>query len=490
MIGVSNPKTTKYLTKTEAANEYVPKTDFDPSVIDGILNSINTLNNEVIDINTDITNINSDITTINSNVSTNTTNIQNNSNDISNLSSEVNTNTTNISTNTTDITNLKSRVSTCETNISTNTTNISTNTTDITNLKSRISTCETNISTNTTNISNNTTDITNLKSRVSTCETNISTNTTNISNNTTEINNIKNNLYDGLYRCVYGNSSSRAGIEYNYGLGKIIYWWSNGDGMYITAINNNDENFHLNDNIETIVLPGTINQLNSDGSVRSVITQLYYGIDEITDNKRKELRYLTTITVLPDVYSINFNLNAAPAVMNLNLFEGLQELTLHGYETTGVDTTKNINLIIPASVKKCKLEEIRFGDLIFNGCDRGNTDDQQPIKLKLQCDNVCVENNFKCLRRLTSSGDSYWIFTNNSLPAPKIVEISTESFDALFYNTTVNFGSGQGGHTTLILHENWNSGTPFNMSFYRVINMTTISASNMATRFPNAIIVG
>ena len=36
MIGVSNPKTTKYLTKTEAANEYVPKTDFYPSVIDGI----------------------------------------------------------------------------------------------------------------------------------------------------------------------------------------------------------------------------------------------------------------------------------------------------------------------------------------------------------------------------------------------------------------------------------------------------------------------
>jgi hypothetical protein len=79
--------------------------------------------------------------------------------------------------------------------------------------------------------------------------------------------------------------------------------------------------------------------------------------------------------------------------MNLNLFEGLQELILHGYETSGVDTIKNINLIIPASVKVCKLEEIIFGDLIFNGCDRVNSDDDQPIKLQLRCNNVCVENN-------------------------------------------------------------------------------------------------
>ena len=111
-------------------------------------------------------------------------------------------------------------------------------------------------------------------------------------------------------------------------------------------------------------------------------------------------------------------------------------------------------------------------------------------KLKLQCKNVCVDAKFKCLRRLTTSGDSYWTFTDNSLTAPKIVEISTESFTDLFYNTTVNFGSGQAGQTTVILHYNNNAGMPFNMGFYRVVNMSRIQSSGLNNNFPNAIIVG
>ena len=204
------------------------------------------------------------------------------------------------------------------------------------------------ISTNTTNIATNTTDITNLKSRVSTCETNISTNSTNISNNTTEINNIKNNLYDALYRSVYASGNNRAAIEYNYGLGKIIYWWSSGMSIYVSAINNTDESFHLSDDVQSLMLPGTIKQLKSDGTLNGIINKLYYAIDEVDGgSSRKELRYLTTITVLPDVYSINFNLNAAPRVMNLNLFEGLQELTLHGYESP-TDTDRKISIWLPS----------------------------------------------------------------------------------------------------------------------------------------------
>ena len=80
--------------------------------------------------------------------------------------------------------------------------------------------------------------------------------------------------------------------------------------------------------------------MKSDGTLNGIINKLYYAIDEVDGSSRKELRYLTTITVLPDVYSISFNLNAAPRVMNINLFEGLQELTLHGYETTGDDIRK------------------------------------------------------------------------------------------------------------------------------------------------------
>jgi hypothetical protein len=97
---------------------------------------------------------------------------------------------------------------------------------------------------------------------------------------------------------------------------------------------------------------------------------------------------------------------------------------------------------------------------------------------------------FKCLRVLTSSGDSYWRLTNNSLPAPEVVEISCETFSKLFYNTSVNFGSGQANQTTVILHYNNNTGMPFNMSFYRVVNMSRIQSSGLSTNFPNATIVG
>ena len=231
--------------------------------------------------------------------------------------------------------------------------------------------------------------------------------------------------------------------------------------------------------------------MNSDGTVLSVITQLYYAIDEVDGSSRKELRYLTTITVLPDVYSISFNLNATPRVMNLNLFEGLQELTLHGYESPTDTDRRNINLIVPASVKVCKLEEIIFGQLIFNGCDRtDNPEDQQPITLQLRCKNVFVDDKFKCLLRLTTSGDSYWTRSNNSIVAPIVVEVTERIFGCLFNNTTVDFGNGQGGHTTLIVHEDTSASMPWNMDFFRVINMTTLSATELAHNFPNAIIVG
>ena len=194
---------------------------------------------------------------------------------------------------------------------------------------------------------------------------------------------------------------------------------------------------------------------------------------------------------MPDVYSISFNLNSAPRLMNLNLFEGLQELTLHGYESPTDTDRRNINLIVPASVKKCKLEEIRFGQLIFNGCDRtGNPEDTQPIELQLRRNNIFVDDKFKCLRRLTTSGDSYWTHTNNSIVAPIIVEVTTRTFSMLFHNTTVDFGSGQGSHTTVILHEDASSSMPWNMSFFRVINMTIDTGSQLAQNFPNATIVG
>ena len=124
---------------------------------------------------------------------------------------------------------------------------------------------------------------------------------------------------------------------------------------HVTAINNANDNYQLSYDVQSLILPGTIKQLRSDGTVRAILNRIEYDIDEVDGgSSRKELRYLTTITVLPDVYKINFNLNAAPSVMNLNLFEGLQELELHGYVSPTDTDRRNINLIVPSSVKKCK----------------------------------------------------------------------------------------------------------------------------------------
>jgi hypothetical protein len=206
-------------------------------------------------------------------------------------------------------------------------------------------------------------------------------------------------------------------------------------------------------------------------------------------NTRKNLTNLKTITVLPDVYEINFNLNAAGSLMNFNLFEGLQIISLTGFQSTGSDTQHLINLTIPASVTYCYLNNMKFGELIFNGRDRGNTEDTQPVKLQLTCTNVWVEEKFKCLRRLTDYPYTCWKLTDNAIPAPSIVEISTETFGSLF-GSTVNFGADQMYRTTVILHMNWNSGMPGNMRFHRVINMTSLSSEVLTNTFPSAIIVG
>ena len=84
----------------------------------------------------------------------------------------------------------------------------------------------------------------------------------------------------------------------------------------------------------------------------------------------------------------------------------------------------------------------------------------------------------------------YWTHTNNSIVAPTVIEVTTTTFSMLFHNTTVDFGSGQGTHTTVIVHLDASATMPWNMNFFRVINMTVDTASQLANNFPNAIIVG
>ena len=376
MIGVSNPKSIKYITKAQAEKEFVPKKDFDTSIIDDILNSINTLNNEVVDINTDITTINSDITTINSNVSNNTTNIQNNSNDISNLSSEVNTNTTNITTNTTDISDLKTRMTTAEGNISTNTNNISTNTTDISNLKTRMTAAENNINTNTTNIS--------------TKESKTSHNT-DIQNLRNQINNLNlGSPFEGYYYSIYPGMNTRCMVEYNYNKGKMMYA-NDGSGNWKAALND-VYGTYMDMSIKDLILPGNVKQISSSGTITAYVSDITYVIDSTTERYREVMPNLTTITTEPNVYKISFELSAAPNLRYFNLLEGLQEIYLSGT----LSTMTLISLRIPASVHVCELRNIKFQDLIFeSGYD-------YPNGLKLTYYMCHVRNKLSCKRYLTS----------------------------------------------------------------------------------------
>ena len=248
----------------------------------------------------------------------------------------------------------------------------------------------------------------------------------------------------------------------------------------------NDHNYLAN-NITDVVLPGRIKKLNSDGTLDQIIVNICYTIDNETDPDRSSLLYLRSITTMADVYSLNCYLPSAPELRYFNLMEGLQILKLTGNGPVG-DYMKNINLIVPSSVKICQFEEIRFGQLIFNGCDRGNTADSQPIQLR--CDNVCVQDKLVCLRRLTDQNDSHWRYTNNSISATNIIETSTEALGSLFYNyTPVSFGNDQASNTTLILHCIWNTGVP-SMSVHRLINMTSIPNADLALHITASVIVG
>ena len=216
---------------------------------------------------------------------------------------------------------------------------ISAHNADITTLQSDISDCQRNISITRIDLSTVSSevgylsqDLTSLSSTVSTNTSNIATNTFNIATNTTEINNIKGlignipiNPYEGLYTSIY-DSVSRAALQYNYAIGSMIFWVSS--NIYTTVINNNDQNYQINDDVTSIILPGTIKQLNSDGTINQVIRKILYKIEAVNSDSRKVMNTLTTITTLPDVYSLDLDLTGAPNLKYYNLFEGLQELTL------------------------------------------------------------------------------------------------------------------------------------------------------------------
>ena len=86
--------------------------------------------------------------------------------------------------------------------------------------------------------------------------------------------------------------------------------------------------------------------------------------DLTNDSNRKTLPNLKIITVLPDVYAIDFDLTKISNLSSLNLFEGLQKIKL-------TNTSSIKNLTIPASVVECDIQNCTFAVLSFEDTMNG-----------------------------------------------------------------------------------------------------------------------
>ena len=191
--------------------------------------------------------------------------------------------------------------------------------------------------------------------------------------------------YEGLYSFTYSGTS--AILNYNYGLGNLIFWDDN-NGAYITAINNYDNQNHIqiNNNTNSLILQGIIKNTNN------TLIKIIYEISAPTNTSRLTLNNLKMLTVLPSVYKIDFTLNGAPNLENLNLFDGLQVLKLN-WPSGSVSNNRIRKLRVPRSVNECILTNIAFEDLIIES--------DYYISLKLQMDGVNISNTFECKCSLT-----------------------------------------------------------------------------------------
>ena len=254
------------------------------------------------------------------------------------------------------------------------------------------------------NINEHNSDITNLQSQINSKES-ISSHNSDISNLQSQINSIQINPYEGLYKPIY-ISGDFAIIEYNYNLGNMIYWLDDSaNNIYRTAINNYDSrnNIQISNNARSLTIPGIIKKINSNGSTNKIINKIRYTIDRVLSTS-KLLNNLTSLIIMPDVYGINFDCLGTPNLSSLNLFNGLQELSL--------SNAYNINYLkIPASVKECSISNCIFMDLSFEPSN---------IELKLTYTDNRINNKLKIMRKL-SSDSSINVSNSSSIDYPPSV---------------------------------------------------------------------
>ena len=206
-------------------------------------------------------------------------------------------------------------------------------------------------------------DIDELEQQVSNLQTEVdskessSDHAADISNLQNQINSIPINPYEGLYYFVYGTSLTNPVMIFNYNKGKMIFWENDDDNDgYITSVNNADTDYCIFSTTTNLILPGSIKIINSDGSVNSIVNRIRYDAENYS--WRKTLNNLKIITILPDVWKINFDLTMIPNLSSLNLFNGLEKISL--------SNAYNINYLkIPSSVNECSISNCIFMDLSF-----------------------------------------------------------------------------------------------------------------------------
>lgn len=342
----------------------------------------------------------------------------------------------------------------------------------LTNLSSRVSTNESDISTINENITTLDTSVSNISSRVSTAESDIDELQAAISG-------LSSIEYEGMYKYVTDSISGHYGVMLNFKQGGMLYWNDNRSGA---VLNNVDNQFTLNSNIQSLTLPGYYK--SSDG--QNVYTNLIYYIDapsSSSTNPRKTLNNLKSITTEPGVLKIDFNLSAAPSLRYFNLMEGLEEINIIGTKpnssTSRPDLPNIINLRIPSSVKKCTLKDLFLGDLIFEGYTISYNGVATLDELDLSLNNVWVCDTLYCVREiktLSTSNMSYCM-------APRILQCS---FGFLQNITSTSLGTldGEGiTTTTLYLHQPLEDITSLTntLHFKRIINETKRASSVYST---------
>ena len=182
---------------------------------------------------------------------------------------------------------------------------------------------------------------------------------------------------------------------------------------------------------------------------------------------------LRTITTEPDVRRLNIDITAAPNLRYFNLMEGLETLIIEGTMTSVVpnypDSSKLINLRIPASVKTCSFKNALFGEVIFEGY----TTRESGTELALTLNQCWICDKLYLVREVSG----LHIYNQSSVVAPRILETSFSLLKYMNNDSLGNRASEGLTFTTLILYEpNINSDSQSNMSntltFKRIFNYT------------------